>query len=130
MKLNLFVTHCQSDLTFYKNVFGATVVTETLDASGKGYCEIKLEDYTLGLVDENPAEGRKTPKSLGGFTPFAFVINKPLTELEQIKVRYLAQGGYPCDPCTMDNPIITLPDGKKLCNILDLSGYCWSVVEQ
>jgi len=63
----LTVDNGAAALDFYKRALGAQVVVRMDGPDGKiGHAEIKIGDSMLMLGDENPANGTRSPKSLGG----------------------------------------------------------------
>jgi PhnB protein len=63
----LIVTGAADAIDFYKKVFGATELMRFDQPDGKiAHAEIQIRDTKIMLADENPEQGYRSPKSLGG----------------------------------------------------------------
>ena len=62
----LIIDGAADALEYYKKAFGAVELFR-MEHEGKiGHAEIKIGDSPIMLSDENPQEGYKSPKTLGG----------------------------------------------------------------
>ena len=62
----LIIDGAADALEYYKKAFGAVELFR-MEHEGKiGHAEIKIGDSPIMLSDENPREGYKSPKTLGG----------------------------------------------------------------
>jgi len=127
-QINFFVKSAKKDFQFYKNVFGAVEQHIPDDHLEKDTIALfKVGNISFGIVDESPDEGRKSAASLES-TPIAFEYHT--NDVLDIAERALAAGGKYGIPSTSENPIFITPDGKEVCNIVDLSGYYWSICKE
>jgi PhnB protein len=63
----LIVTGAAGAIDYYKKVFGATELMRFDQPDGKiAHAEIQIRDTKIMLADENPEQGYRSPKSLGG----------------------------------------------------------------
>jgi PhnB protein len=65
----LIVNGAAEAIEFYKRAFGATELLRMADTKGGiAHAEIKIGDSVIMLADENPNQGYRGPRSLGGST--------------------------------------------------------------
>ena len=93
----LIVRDAAAAIDFYQRAFGAV---ELMRLPGPGnsvaHAEVKIGDSPLMLADEAPAEGQRSPATLGG-TATSFMIYVP--DVDAQFARALAAGGVEQRPC-------------------------------
>jgi uncharacterized glyoxalase superfamily protein PhnB len=126
LSVNLFVADSEAALRYYQNAFGAQCTEEHFSGRARGE---KSAHFTIGafhfaMADENPARGSKSPLALGGVSA---CIQLYVRDLDAAVNRALTAGGTVSAPCTVERPIMEIPDGTRFCNITDPFGHVWSL---
>ncbi len=77
-------------IEFYGRAFGATEIFRLTEPGGRiGHAEIKIGPATLMLSDENPEQGIKGPRALGGTS---FSIHLHVANVDEMFARAVRAG--------------------------------------
>lgn len=114
----LVVDGAADAIEFYKKAFNATEVMRMPGPNGIAHAEIKIGDSHVMLADEQPEQGHRGPKSVGG-TPVGIMIYVP-----DVDARYAAAlaGGATSVEAVTDQFY-----GDRSGSILDPWGHKWMI---
>ena len=114
----LIINGAGEAIEYYKKAFGATELFR-MEHEGKiGHAEIKIGDSPIMLSDENPQEGYKSPKTLGGSGVGIMIY---VDDVDTIFKQAIAAGG---------TEIKALQDqfyGDRSGTLTDPYGHVWTV---
>ena len=114
----LIIDGAADALEYYKKAFGAIELFR-MEHEGKiGHAEMKIGDSPFMLGDEQPAEGYRGPKSVGG-SPVGLMIYVP--DCDTIFKQAIAAGG------TEVKPLQDQFYGDRSGTLTDPFGHTWTV---
>ncbi|GGD04143.1 VOC family protein [Enterococcus wangshanyuanii] len=117
--INLFVPNTEKAMNFYENLFDAKRIELTIsekDSSGR----FNIGESMFALADEQPESEAKSPLTLKG-TPFC--IQLICDNVDELVEKSLNAG------CTLEMPVMIIPDKFKVANVKDPFGFVWSISE-
>jgi PhnB protein len=115
----LIVSGAADAIDFYKKVFGATELMRFDQPDGKiGHAEIQIGDAKIMLADENPQQGHRSPKALGGSGTSLMVY---VDDVDRVFSRAIDAGA------TAQQPVKDQFYGDRSGALIDPFGHVWTI---